>query len=115
MAFGTRLRWEELRSLAFGGIGAAFAVIGGPTLHHTRMLQFFNSTDKEVLISDDGITTEISLPSNTGLIIDCTANKVRDDGLFVHRETQFWVKQGSAGAPGSGKVTLSVMYADGGT
>lgn len=114
MAFGTRARWEELRSLAFGGIGAAYAVIGAPTQHHSRVITFFNATDKEVFISDDGAATKISLPASTGQVVDFSSNKVRDDGLFVPELTQFWVKQGSAGAPTSGKVTIQVIYADGG-
>jgi hypothetical protein len=114
MAYGTRVNFEELRSLAFGGIGVNYAACGSATTHRARIITFFNQTDKEVFISLDGVTTQISLPSGVGHVLDLTANKVRDDGLFIKDGTIFYVKQGSAGAPASGKVTIQVLYGDGG-
>jgi len=113
MAFGTRVRFEELREVAFGGIGAAYAAVGGSTSDHTRLVAFYNATDKDVYISLNGVTNHLRIASGSGQVLDLTANKVRDDGLFVDLGTVFYVKRAS-GAPTSGTLWIQVMYANGG-
>ena len=113
MAYGTRVRFEEIRESAFGAIGAAYAAIGGATGDHARLASIFNSTDTDVYISLNGVTNHLRIASGSGQIFDLTANKVRDDGLFIDQGTIFYVKR-AAGAPSSGLVWVEVLYADGG-
>ena len=113
MAYGTRVRFEELRELAFGGIGAAYAAIGGATGDHTRLVTFNNTTDTDLYISTNGVTNHLRIASGSGKVLDLTTNKVRDDGLFVDQGTVFYVKR-TAGAPTTGLIWIEVMYADGG-
>ena len=114
MAYGVRAKFEALRQLGFAGIGAAYAACGTATTDHTRLFIIFNATDKEVYVSTTPSQDEISIPSGVGITIDVTANKVRDDGLFFRKGTIFYLKQGDAGAPASGKVTITALSADGG-
>ena len=113
MAFGTRVRFEELRELAFGGIGAAYVAVGGATNDHTRLVTFNNTTDTDLYISTNGVTNHLRVASRSGKVFDLTTNKVRDDGYFVDKGTVFYVKR-TAGAPSSGLLWIEVMYADGG-
>ena len=113
MAFGTRVRFEELRRVAFGGIGAAYAALGGATSDHTRVICIFNGTDADVDISLDGVTTFICVAAHSGQIFDFTTNKVRDDGLFLQEGTIFYQKR-TSGAPSVGNLWIEVLYADGG-
>jgi hypothetical protein len=113
MAYGTRVRFEELRQLAFGAIGAAYVACGGATGDHTRLFTIHNMTDVDLYVSLDGSTTQLRVVSGEARVLDLTANKVRDDGLFVPQGTTFWVKA-VAGAPSSGAFWIEVMYADGG-
>lgn len=113
MAYGTRVRFEELREAAFGAIAAGYTAVGGATSDHTRLFSIFNSTDTDVYISLNGVTNHIRVASGSGQIFDLTTNKVRDDGLFVDEGTIFYVKR-AAGAPSKGLVWIEVLYADGG-
>ena len=113
MAYGRRARFEELRQLAFGSIGAGYVAVGAATQHYTRIASIFNSTDVDIHFSLDGATTQIRLAPSSGQIFDFTANEVRDDGLFIPEGTIFWAKE-VAGAPTKGAVWVEICYADGG-
>lgn len=113
MAYGTRVRFEALRELAFGGIGAAYAAVGGATSDHTRLVTFNNTTDTDLYVSTNGVTDHLRVATGSGKVFDLTTNKVRDDGLFFDQGTTFYVKR-AAGAPSTGLIWIEVMYADGG-
>jgi len=113
MAYGIRVDFEAVRELAFGGIGANYAAVGTATLDYTRLLGVYNSTNEDVYISLDGVTNHMRIAAGTGQIYDLTANKVRDDGLFIKKGTVFYAKR-VAGAPASGAVWIQVMAAAGG-
>lgn len=113
MAYGRRARFEALRTLAFGGIGAAYAACGGATTDYTRIVSFFNGTDVDVTVSLDGVTDHLRVSSGSGQVFDLTANEVKDDGLFIPVGTTFYLKQ-SVGAPSKGSFWIQVMNATGG-
>jgi len=114
MAYGRRVAFEELRQAAFGVIAAGWTAIGAGTIDETRLFAIFNSTDKDIYISLDGVTTQIRIAAGSGQIFDLTANKVSDDGLFVAKGTVFYQKQTAMGAPTVGNLWVEVMYATGG-
>lgn len=111
MAYKIRFRMDALRSLAFGGIGAAYAAIGASFTQNVRIIKFTNLTNASVLISFNGVTDNIILPAQSFTLYDLTTNKVRDDGFFIDIGTVVYVKQGPSGAPGSGAVYLETVYA----
>ncbi len=113
MAYGTRAIFEAVRELAFGGIGAAYAVVGTSLTDHARLVRFVNTTDAEVYVSTDGVIDHIRMAAGSFFILDFSANKVRDDGLFLPIGTQFQVKR-QAGAPTSGSFWIEVVAATGG-
>lgn len=113
MAFGTRVRFEAVREAAFGAIAAGYTALGLATTDHTRLVSFFNATDADVYISLDGVNNHLRIATGSGQVLDLTANKVRDDGLFIDEGTIFYQKRVAA-APTTGSVWVQVMYADGG-
>ncbi len=113
MAFGTRAQFDAVREVAFGGISGTYAPVGGPLTDHARVVLINNSTNVEVYISDDASTNNFRMAPNSFKLIDFSANKIRDDGLFVAIGTQFYVKQVS-GAAASGAVWIEVISAAGG-
>jgi hypothetical protein len=113
MTYGRRCSFEAVREAAFGAIGAAYATIGGVTTDYTRIISIFNSTDADVYISLDGVTNHLRVASGTGQVLDLTANKVRDDGLFIKLGTQFYQKR-AGGAPSVGNVWIQTVSATGG-
>lgn len=113
MAFGTRAKFDAVREVAFGGISAVYAVVGGPLTDHARIIRFVNSTNAEVYITTDTTENELRLAASSFVLFDFSTNRIQNDGLFVHVGTQFYVKQVS-GAPGSGGVWIEVISAEGG-
>lgn len=113
MSYGRRVSFEAVREAAFGAIGVNYAAIGSVTTDYTRIVSFFNSTDADVYISLDGVTNHLRIASGTGQVIDLTANKVRDDGLFIKLGTQFYQKR-AGGAPTTGNVWIQTVSAAGG-
>jgi len=113
MAFGTRAQLDTLRQVAFGSITNSYATLGGTLTDHARIIRFSNSTDVDILISDDGVNDKIRLAANSFALIDFSTNKIRDDGLFVSVGTQFYIKYAS-GAPTRGAAWIEVTYATGG-
>lgn len=112
MAYGTRAAFEAVREIASGSITASYAALGSVLTDHARIIRFVNSTDKDMYISTDGSTNMLRIATNSYLILDFSANKVRDDGLFIPLGTQFYIKYQAA--PGSGNFWCEVVYAQGG-
>lgn len=104
-----RMKFEPLRSLAFGSIGAAYAALGAVMANPVRFLALTNTTDVSILFSFDGVNDHLVLPSMGFLVLDITANRSQDTGFYLSEGDRAYVKQAS-GAAGSGSVYLSVMY-----
>jgi hypothetical protein len=116
MSYGTALRAEIVRTLAFGAIGAGYVAItngtdGPALLHRARQIVLQNFTDQTLMFSLDGVNDHIPLLSNGSFVSDIASNKITEDGMFVGKSTIFYVKQIGAGAATSGAVYLSVFFA----
>jgi hypothetical protein len=113
MAYGRVAKFEPIREVAFGAIGAGYTAIGTLTTDYTRLVTFSNSTDQDVYISLDAIHNQLRVFRGSSKVFDISANKIRDDGLFLPKGTVFYIKQAS-GVPTTGLVAVEVMYAAGG-
>lgn len=113
MAFGIRVAYEALRNVAFGGISGTYAAIGTPTAGNVRLYSLKNDTNEDLIISMDGTTDHIFMGANSFMIVDLSANKVRDDGLFIAQGTQFYVKEATS-TPSSGALYMEILVAEGG-
>lgn len=112
MAYGKIVQFEPIREVAFGGIGAAYAAVGGATTDYGRMVSIFSTLDAEVYISLDGVDDHIRIPVTLGRVWDFNANRI-DDSFFIEKDTTFYVKRVS-GAPTEGNLWIEVTYAGGG-
>lgn len=113
MAYGTRATFDAVRELAFGGISGTYAAVGTALTDNARLIRFVNQTDVQVYISLDASTDHVRMAANSFFIMDFSANKIRDDGLFVPIGTIFYIKQVS-GAPASGSLWVEVVSGAGG-
>jgi len=109
MSIAIRAEFEEVRRLAFGGIGNVFAGIGTPFGHPVRMLLLQNMTDVTLTFSDNGILDKIDLLAGSHIILDMTSNKTIDQGFTIEKGTRLYVRW-LDGAPSLGRVSLSVVY-----
>jgi len=113
MAFGTRVKFSEVREVDFGDISGTYTTVGVPLTDHTRLIDFNNGCNVELYISFDGVNNHLRIAANSFKLFDLSANKVRDDGLFIASGTQIWIKEVSSSA-GSGSFWVETMYAEGG-
>ena len=101
------IKFEPLRSRAFGSINGTYSAIGTPFSNPCRILLIQNQTDVLLTFSDDGVTDNLVLPAGGFILLDVTSNKTSTGGAaYFAQGTVFWVK----GAPTSGSVYVSVLY-----
>lgn len=107
--------FDELREVAFGAIGAAYAALGSSLSENSRIISIFNSTDQDVYITDDPtfVKDKIRLASGTGQVLDLNANKIDTDGLMIRKGRQFYIKHTGV-APTVGNAWLQNVYGGGG-
>jgi hypothetical protein len=113
MAFGTQVTFDSIREKAAGDISSSYVAIGTPISDYVRIITISNSTDQEVYISFNGTDNHLRLAQNSFKLLDLSANKIREDGLFLAVGTQLYVKYVST-TTSSGDVWVEVMYAEGG-
>lgn len=113
MGYGTRVSFEPVRELDFGDISGTYAAVGTPLGDHVRLIDFNNACDQQLYISFDGVTDHLRIADNSFKLLDLSANKIRDDGLFLASGTQIYVKEVSSSVT-EGSFWVEVMYADGG-
>lgn len=104
------IRYENLRSLAFGSIGAAYVGVGAAFDNPIRILKVNNRTNADLLISFNGIDDMDFIGANSAYVYDFTANKSDPGGLAEQPAgVRFYVKQAS-GAPTSGSIYVTAIY-----
>jgi hypothetical protein len=105
-----RMNFEDLRTLGFASIGAGYVGIGSSLDHPAREILVQNLTDKTLVFSNNGIIDKFKLPAMSGYVLDITANKTNQAGLFMMAEGErLYVRQDSL-APTSGEVCFSAVY-----
>lgn len=113
MAYGTRVKFEAVREVDFGDVSGTYLAVGAPFNEHIRLVDFNNSMDGELYISFDGVTDHLRIAANGFKLLDLSANKVRDDGLFIAIGTQVYVKV-VTGTPTEGSFWIETLYAENG-
>ena len=98
--------FEPLRSLGHAAVLANYAAVGTAIEHPTRVFILSNFTDRDVVMSIDGIDDYFLLPAGTEYVQDTAA-----DGFSLPKGTIFYAKRYNAGiAPTVGVVTVSIFY-----
>lgn len=111
MAYPVHAEIDTIRTTAFGSIGASFTSVGSIVDKPTRLFYVFNDTDATLYISDDGVNNKFKLPSGAFIVLDITANKIRDDGLFL-RKNRYWYVKHAGVAPTSGSIDITLIGND---
>jgi len=106
-----RIRYETLRSLAFGGISGAYAPVGTSFAHPVRILKVTNLTDANLLISFNGIDNMDVVAAQASYVYDYASNKNDMGGSLEQPQgDRLYVKQESTAAT-SGSVYVTIIYA----
>lgn len=105
------VRWEDLRSLAFGGISGTYAAVGTPFQNPVRMLKVTNLTDADLIISFNGVDDKDIVAASSAWIYDFASNKAEPGGCLEQPAYErIYVKQ-ATGAPTQKSVYVTVIYA----
>lgn len=104
--FSVRILPETLRSIDSATFTGAYQALGIPLAHAPCLVKFVNNSNQLVTISWNGVTDHDIMPSSSFSLYDITSNACREGGLYISKNTQFYVK----GAAGVGSVYLVVFY-----
>lgn len=107
MGQGNSLKFENLRSLAFGSISGTYALVGSVLNNPSKVFLVQNLTDVTITFSTDGTNDKFILPVGAALVIDVTANRDPELPLAMDAGTGIWAK----GSPSSGAVYVTSAYA----
>lgn len=106
MSFAVRLLPEALRTVAASGFTGSYQTFGTPLAHQAALVKFVNNTSVTVTVSWNGTTDHDVYPMGSFTIYDVTSNTQRENGLYIAKGTQFYVKA----AAGTGSIYLIVLY-----
>jgi hypothetical protein len=106
----SRAFFEPIKSLAFGGISAAYASVGTATTHPVRVFKISNDTQGNMMFTTNTAQDEMFLPAGSFTLYDVQANinPRTDDSFVLETGTQFSVKQITA--PVSGSVYIECIF-----
>lgn len=106
MAYGTRVQFNPIGVVAFGSITGSYAAFGPSMPGHARIIRFVNSTDKDIYVSADGVNDNLRIAANSFALFDFSTNRIQDDGLFVQKGDQFYLKYVSAPSQGADRKSV---------
>jgi len=109
---GKKVNFDTLRSLAYTSISGSYAAVGAAFAYAPRIICITNSTDADMIFSDDSSnsTGKLFVVKGTYKLFDLTANLVpdKDDSFVIAVGTTFYVKQVTA--PTLGRVCIECIY-----
>ena len=108
-----KVYFDDLRSLGFAAISAAYAAVGSALTVNPRIMCITNKTQGDMIfsVSNTNAVGNLFVAAGSFKLFDLTANLVpgKDDSFVIAEGTQFYVKQVTA--PASGDVYLEFLYA----
>lgn len=105
--YGVKVLPLPLRSIDSSTFNNTYLAIGIPLDHPACLIKFTNNSNKDALISWDGVTNHDIVPAGGFVLYDIETNSGSETrGLSVAQGTQFYVN----GAAGTGLVYLTVLY-----
>lgn len=108
MSWSKAARFETQRELAFGSIGASYAVVGSTFYYPIRLLIVQNLTDATLQFSSNGTVDHFPLASGDKMVLDISTNDNSEVPWALPANQGIYCK--TLGTPTSGSVYVSVLY-----
>lgn len=105
-ANSVRILPEPLRSIDSATFTGSYQALGTPLAHSACLVKFVNNSTVSVTVSWDGSADHDFLPRDSFALYDITTNAGQSSGLYISKNTQFFVK----GAAGVGSFYMIVLY-----
>jgi len=106
-----RVRYEPLRSIAFGGISGSYVGVGLPFSNPVRILKVTNLTDEDILVSLNGIDDHDIVAANGFFLYDYASNKSNAAGLLEQPQGDRIYVKAESDLPAIGNLYVTVVYA----
>lgn len=106
----SRVHFEAIKTLAFGGISGAYASVGSPTEFPIRLFKISNNTQGDLYFTTDVTRDEMFVAAGSFTLYDLQSNMNPqfDDKFVLAIGTQFSVKQITA--PVTGSVYIECIF-----
>ena len=111
LASSIRVRYEPLRSILFSAITANYQSVGLPFANPVRILKVTNLTNKNMLISLNGVDDHDVVVANGFFLYDYSSNKANAAGLLEQPQNDRIYVKAEGSLPGSGSLYVTVVYA----
>jgi len=114
------VRYEPLRSLAFGTISSSYAAVGTPFANPVNLIKITNLTDQDLTISyafnsvpaSDGTADYDIIPAGTSEIYDYSSDKNTAAGaLQQSANTTLYVRSATGTNPTVKGIYVTLIYA----
>lgn len=102
------VRFDSIRSDAIGSITSSYTRFGSVFGHAMRVLHFINDSNGSYMISFDGVTDNVFLPSDSFSLYDLTSDQDVNEKFRYESNTQLWIKYVIAPTTTSGVQTDTV-------
>lgn len=112
MGYGSTAKFQAMKTLAFGSIGANYTVVDSPFDFQSRILIITNLTDESIIFSDDNVTDCFILMANSAAIFDMMSNSSPINTATFPKLLTIYAKDAGV-APTSGAVYVSSVYCKG--
>lgn len=106
----TRTLPEDLRSLGHAAIGLNYVGIGVPLLFPSILMIISNFTNRDLLVSFNGVDDHLYVVVGQTLTLNFAANSCGDNGMFIANDTRIYAKESAAGAPTIGTIQVMSFY-----
>lgn len=107
-----RVRYEPLRSVGFGSITSMYESVGLPFANPVRILKVTNLTDKNILVSLNGLDDHDIVSANGFFLYDYSSNKANVAGLLEQPQgDRIYIKSETVSLPTLGNLYVTVVYA----
>lgn len=105
-----RIVYEPLRTLAAASITGTYAAVGAGFSNPCRMQKIANTTDRDILVSYNGIDDHDIIPVGSAQILDFGTNKSRASDVSEQPQgTLVYVKTATTN-PTTGSIYVTVIY-----
>lgn len=108
MSYSQRATFDEVRSLAAGSIVAGYTAIGDELWYRTRIIWFVNTTDADLMLTDNTAKDKLVIPSGGTAIFDISTNNVQEVPWFFAAKSTWYVKR--IGTPSSGSIYMGAIF-----
>lgn len=105
------VRFDAVRSVAFGAITNSYLPIGSRLSHAMRVLHFINATDGDMMISFDGTTDNAPVIADSFSLYDLTSDEDSNEMFRYEIGTQIYIK--FLTAPSKGTFYIVAIYGKG--